>query len=461
MAAAPAFLRVRGHDIVTAEGQPVNLRGFGLGGWMNMENFITGYAANEQAQRDAVRRVLGEDLYALFFERFLACFFTAADAEFIRSLGLNLLRVPINYRHFEDDMQPSVLKPDGFRHLDRIIEACAAQQIYTIIDLHALPGWQNQHWHSDNPTHVALFWDHMHFQDRTVWLWERIAERYRSNPWVAGYNVMNEPADPTSARLEPFYRRLEKAIRRIDSDHILFLEGNRYSTEFHMFGEPLTNVVYTNHDYALPGFVDGGPYPGTTRGVHVDHDALERKFVERSEYMLEYDIPIWVGEFGPVYTGKPESDAMRYQVLRDQLEIYRKYNANWAIWTYKDIGLQGVVYAAPDSAWMERVRPIVDKKNRLGTDAWGTTDAGIRLILAPIEELFRKEFPEYQPFPFGVQRHIAQLVRHMLLSEPLLDEFAERFRGYTAEQIDLLMHSFLLENCCQRTELADILRSYA
>jgi hypothetical protein len=49
----------------------------------------------------------------------------------------------------------------------------------------------------------------------------------------------------------------------------------------------------------------------------------------------------------------------------------------------------------------------------------------------------------------------------MLLSEPLLDEFAERFRGYTAEQIDLLMHSFLLENCCQRTELADILRSYA
>jgi hypothetical protein len=92
---------------------------------------------------------------------------------------------------------------------------------------------------------------------------------------------------------------------------------------------------------------------------------------------------------------------------------------------------------------MERVRPIVDKKNRLGLDSWGTTDAGVRHIIGPIEDLFQQEFPDYQPFPFGVKRHIAQLVRHMLLSEPLLDEFAERFRGISAEDIDRLMRSFL------------------
>jgi hypothetical protein len=358
-------------------------------------------------------------------------------------------------------MAPFELKEDGFRHLDRAIELCAAEQIYTIIDLHALPGWQNQHWHSDNPTHVSLFWEHKHFQDRAVWLWERLAERYRGNAWVAGYNVINEPADPSGARLEPFYQRVSDAIRRIDPDHILFLEGNRYSTEFHMFGKPLPNAVYTNHDYALPGFVDGGAYPGVSRGVYVDRDALERKFVERSEYMLEYDIPIWVGEFGPVYTGVASSDAMRSQVLRDQLDIYRKYNASWALWTYKDIGLQGVVYAAPDSPWMSRVEPIVAKKKRLGTDAWGTTDSEIRSVLDPIDDVFRTEFPEYQPFPFGVQRHIAQLVRHILLSEPLVDQGAERFRGITASDIDPLMQSFRFDNCVERTELAEILRSYA
>ena len=61
-----------------------------------------------------------------------------------------------------------------------------------------------------------------------------------------------------ASTIEPFYRRLEKAIRAVDADHILFLDGNRYSTQFDQLGEPLPNSVYTAHDYALPGFVDGG-----------------------------------------------------------------------------------------------------------------------------------------------------------------------------------------------------------
>ena len=450
-------LKVRGNQIVDQHGQPVVLRGFGLGGWMNMENFITGYPANEQAQREALRAVLGDELCGLFFDRFLAYFFTEDDARFITSLGLNLLRLPFNYRHFEDDMQPFVLKADGFKHLDRVVETCARNGIYTILDLHAAPGYQNQHWHSDNPTHVALFWEHKHFQDRVVWLWERLAEHYRSNPWVAGYNVLNEPADPTGMRIEPFYQRTAHAIRSIDPDHMLFLEGNRYSIDFHMFSDPLPNVVYTNHDYAISGFVDAGPYPGVSRGEYVDRAALERKFLQRSEYMLEFGIPIWVGEFGPVYTDNPERDAMRFQVLEDQLAIYREHNASWALWTYKDIGLQGVVVVEPGSSWMNRVGPIVARKDRFGVDAWGTTDAGVRDIVGPIEALFDHEFPRYQPFPFGARRHIAQLVRHVLLAELLLEEWAERFRGVSAEEIDELMQSFVFGKCRIRTRLADIL----
>ena len=49
--------------------------------------------------------------------------------------------------------------------LDRAIDALARHEIYSIVDLHALPDWQNQHWHSDNPTRCRV-WDHRHFQDR-------------------------------------------------------------------------------------------------------------------------------------------------------------------------------------------------------------------------------------------------------------------------------------------------------
>jgi len=201
---------------------------------------------------------------------------------------------------------------------------------------------------------------------------------------VAGYNPINEPADPSGAVIGPVYQRLFDAIRAVDAEHIIFFEGNRYSQDFDVFGEPLPNVVYTNHDYALPGFIDGGPYPGVTRGEYVDRDVLERTFLARSQYMLEHHTPIWVGEFGPVYTGDAEADAVRYQVLRDQLEIYKRHGASWSIWTYKDIGLQGVVYAAPDCAWLERIRPVLEKKARLGVDAWGGRDTHIRQVMEPL-----------------------------------------------------------------------------
>ena len=151
------LIRVQGNQLVRGAGTPIVLRGVGLGGWMNMENFITGYPANEAQQRAALREVLGEDGSRRFFDRLLDAFFAEADARFLASLGVNCVRLPFNYRHFEDDDRPFVLKDEGFRRLERAIAAFAQHGIYTILDLHALPGCQNQHWHSDNPTHWAQF----------------------------------------------------------------------------------------------------------------------------------------------------------------------------------------------------------------------------------------------------------------------------------------------------------------
>lgn len=88
--------------------------------------------------------------------QFLEYFFTEADAAFFASLGLNCIRLPINYRHFEDDMAPGVFKPEGLKHLDRVIDLCAKHGIYTVIDLHAAPGGQNVDWHADAGSNQAL-----------------------------------------------------------------------------------------------------------------------------------------------------------------------------------------------------------------------------------------------------------------------------------------------------------------
>lgn len=450
-------LRVDGTRILSGD-TPVLLRGFGLGGWMNMENFITGYAGSESQQRRALRRVLGDDGYDRFFDRFLSVFFTDEDAAFLQGLGLNSVRIPFNYRHFEDDDAPFEIKEEGFRLLDQVVDACARHGIYAILDLHALPGSQNQHWHSDNPTQWAAFWGQRQFQDRVVNLWQRIASHYRGNPWVAGYNPVNEPGDAHGDAIGPFYRRIEAAIRAVDPEHILFLDGNRYSTQFDQLGDPLPNCVYTAHDYALPGFVDGGPYPGESRGQFVDRDRVEQTFLSRTQYMRETGTPIWVGEFGPVYTGDPVRDEQRYRLLEDQLEIFARHDASWALWTYKDIGLQGVATVDPGSAYLQRLAPFLERKQRFGVDSWGSTDAGVRGILDPIEKLFREEFPDFQPYPWGAHRWIHGHVRHVMLAEAMVDEFARAFDGVVPAQAEGLADAFAFGNCLVRTRLATILQ---
>lgn len=117
--------------------------------------------------------------------QFLEYFFTRSDAKFLASLGLNCIRIPVNHRHFIDNLNPSVIRPEGFRLVDRIVDACAAEGLYTIIDMHTFPGGQNQGWHSDSGIHKALFWDFMDLQDRMVNLWVEIAKHYRGNTWVS------------------------------------------------------------------------------------------------------------------------------------------------------------------------------------------------------------------------------------------------------------------------------------
>src|SRR3954469_1496483 len=97
------FLSVRGSQIVDAQGNGVRLRGTCIGGWMNLEDFINGFSGAEHPLRAEMREVLGARRSEFFFERFLEHFFNEEDIRYIKSLGMTAVRLPLNYRHFEDD----------------------------------------------------------------------------------------------------------------------------------------------------------------------------------------------------------------------------------------------------------------------------------------------------------------------------------------------------------------------
>lgn len=452
-----AWLAVDGAELRDGAGRRVVLRGAAVGGWLNMENFITGYPSTESLQREALRRRLGAERAERLLGSLLDHFFTGADARFLASLGMNSVRIPLSYHHLEDDGAPRRIRPEGFARLDRAVAACAAEGLYVIVDLHALPGAQNHHWHSDNRFHAPGLWRHRDFQDRTVAIWEAIAEHYRDQPWVAGYNLINEPADEEGEHLVALYRRLVAAVRAVDPRHALFLEGNRYAQDFEGFPEPFENTVYAIHQYPLPGSADGEAYPGPTAGAHYDAAAVAEQYRARTRYMRHHGVPVWVGEFGPVYSGDPVLDAGRRRLLQDQLDLYEAEGAHWSLWTYKDVGVQGLVRARAGSPYLRRIAGVRAKKARLGADSWGMTGAGVEPLVGPLVELVGREFPDYDPYPFGARKQVELLVRHILLAEPLADDFGRAFEGASDEELDQMGASFALESCERDEPLCQLL----
>jgi endoglucanase len=455
----PDFLRVKGSEIVNGHGEVVCLRGFCLGGWLNLENFIIGYPAHESGMRAAVTRVLGEAMAHFFFERFLHYFITEDDLRFIKSLGCNVVRLPLNYRHFESDNRPFEYKPEGFALLDQVIGWARTQHIYVILDLHAIQGWQNQGWHCDNPCRKSHFWGQKVFEDRAVALWEELARRYRDEAFVAGYNVMNEPAASETLWLNHFYRRVTAAIRAIDPGHILFLEGNHYSQQFEQLEPPFdSNVVYSSHNYVVPG-LDNAEYPGIFNSEVYDRERLEREYLERARFTRQHGVPNLVGEFGCIYSSRA-LEASRLRVMADMIDIIEKCGHHWTIWTYKDIGKMGLVYTDPESQWMRRTQPVREIKTALRCDYWierheSEIDRLIQQIVAHASTIVAGQPGDWT----HLSDNLSGAINEGVLSQMLQPAFAEQFRVMSEKDIDQMMQSFAFQNCVQRAGLVQLLRS--
>jgi hypothetical protein len=278
---------------------------------------------------------------------------------------------------------------------------------------------------------------------------------------------MNEPGDPKQVDLQAFYSRVEKAIREVDPDHILYIDGNLYAADFSAFKEVLPNSVYAIHDYANMGFPAGEPYVGKQE----QNDFLQKSYERKVRFMKERGVPIWNGEFGPVYASPEEANnetinSQRYNLLGQQLSIYKKDEISWSIWLYKDIGFQGMVYASPDTAYMRLLKPFLAKKKRLGLDKWGRDDTHVGHVYEPVIKHFKEEIPaellnKRYPQHWRIEGHIHRVLREMLFSEILTWEYASYFKDKTMEELDELAASFKLENCVKREGLNEILRADA
>ena len=471
------LLRVKGDKIVGEHGQEIRLRGFCVGGWMNMENFINGYSGAEHSLRAVMAQTLGPGRAEFFFDRMLDYFFGEEDIAFIKSLGASVLRLPLNYRHFENDAQPFKYLEKGFQRLNQVLQWCEKYGIYAILDLHSVQGYQNSDWHSDNSNRQSYFWQHPHFQDRFVAIWEEFARRYNGNTTVAGYNVMNEPLcnlpdgrytyayTPNWQLFNQIYRRVVNAIRKIDPQHIIYLEGDYFSTLFSGLEPPFAdNLVYSSHHYIEPLQFTRG-YPGMNAGEFWDHNHQEQAFLktEGVQYTQKYKVPLWVGEFSPVFLGNKQDLPNRYRALDDQIDVIENTSGHWTTWTYKDIGVMSWVYLNPESEYMQAVKFFLKNKEDLGTDFWfsGLPITPAKQLIRDLAGCIEEALVSADINPKENQLFLQQAVSSIYISQLMQPEYAQVFKGMSENQLDHVLESFALKNCIQHQGVLDVVRKHS
>jgi aryl-phospho-beta-D-glucosidase BglC (GH1 family) len=467
-------LEIKSGKIVGQSGKGLMLRGSCVGGWMNMENFINGYPGSESTLRAVLAEALGAPKAEFFLDRMLDYALGEDDIRFMKACGATVVRLPLNYRHFEDDAKPFAYKESGFKRLDAMLGLCERYGLYAILDLHSVQGCQNSDWHCDNDSRHALLWVHSHFQDRYIALWEEFARRYAGRIVIAGYDVMNEPLCNASSGRFPFkytrnweringlFRRVVESIRKIDRDHIIFLEGDYFASFFEGFEPPFAeNLAYSSHNYTEAGFGPGA-YPGIIKGAKWDSEKQREVFEnhEGTRFARKHNAPLWVGEFGSVYNGPESEKKDRLRAMDDQLKVLNEGGAHWTTWTYKDVGVMGWVTLDPKSDYMQLVGKSLEAKRLLDTDQWmgWLPDTPAKAKVRELEAIVRETIGDNEIDQSADYAFLKQATLSGYVGSLMQPSYAKLFKGMSETRLDELASSFAFKNCVVNEEYVELLK---
>ncbi len=314
------FLSTNGQAIVNEEGDTIILRGMGLGGWMVQEGYMlqTASFANPQHQiRAAIEGLIGESATNDFYEAWLTNHVQKVDIDSLKLWGFNSVRLPMHYNLYTLPIQDEPVPGEqtwldkGFELTDSLISWCAQNEMYVILDLHAAPGGQGyDEGISDYDPSKPSLWESFDNQQKTVALWRRLAERYVDEPWVAGYDLINEPNWdlPGGTLLRSVYEQITTAIREVDTNHIIFIEGNWFANDFTGLTPPWDdNMVYSPHKYW--SFNDQGSIQWVL------------------DLRNQYNIPLYLGESG-------ENSNVWF---KEAIELLEANDIGWAWWPMKKV----------------------------------------------------------------------------------------------------------------------------
>jgi hypothetical protein len=332
---ASAYLHRSGIDIVDDQNKKVILKSFGIGEWLNIEAYFIDWGEEDvgtlqrpvyshTAIRNKLNQLMGKSDADEFYRRWVANIITEKDVAQYAGWGINSLRISMNYHWLSS--ADSVWRPEGFALLDSVVAWGKRYHIYIILAMHAAPGGQGEDLMADvSDGNPRLFTESATYMPWTINLWRAIALRYANAPWVGGYDLLDEPLPPDDTNtktLLPLLKKITSAIREVDKNHLIFMEGFRWSRDFTGMDRPWDeNMAYAFHHYDFDGADNNTP----------------QGYKKYFECRTNSGCPIWNGEAGEGSN----------KWAKSLVTFCEANNVSWCWWTTKKINATTNAYTIP------------------------------------------------------------------------------------------------------------------
>ena len=330
-------LKTDGTRLVNGDGQEIILHGYGTANWQNVEGFMIGGVnlpmekfrfllfpgpgddhnperwTTRRTVSQVIRELCGTEYLSTFWDRWEENHLREEDIKLMAELGYNCVRLVLNANALLYEEPGITFNEKAFARMSNVIDWCEKYRLYVILDMHGVVGGNN------GATGDSLFCEYPSvFMDeesceRQIILWEEIARRYSHRWIIAGYDLINEPvSSPVQHEYIPllvkYYDECIERIRKIDKEHIFFLEGAKYARDLSIFDRSYdpgyNNWAISIHLYgASPEIKDLYPW------------LLKRE---------ELNVPLWIGECGSSDT----ANAIFY-------DICAHYGVSYTPWAWK------------------------------------------------------------------------------------------------------------------------------
>ncbi|WP_051084020.1 carbohydrate-binding protein [Gilvimarinus chinensis] len=344
------YVSTEGTKIVDEDGNDLYLSGINLGNWLLWEGYLMmgdfNYRTHSQFLNSLSQAFGGMDKAEEFEHQWRLNYVDDKAIADLKALGFNSVRVPFHYNMFWEN---GSLSNKGFQYFDQIIEACRNHDMYVLLDMHAAPGYQNPGDHADNvdsnasqPRATVKFWDGNNVAVASA-VWRHIADRYKNEPVIWGYDLINEPVPQPGREFELLGSliTMRDAIREVDNNHIIVAEGSWWGSDLTKidWSDPQVQaetgvseqwdqkLVYQIHHY--------GPV-STTRG--------------REDITNNLNIPLIIGEYG-------ETDPGNLAAITDWA---KQELSGYFPWSFKKMSHDKTLWTIPPNNAYNQVKAFIN-----------------------------------------------------------------------------------------------------